>query len=454
MSQTSNKMATRPMFPLLMSMALPPMLSMLLSSLYNIVDSMFVARYSADALTAVSLAFPLQNFALAVSVGSGVGISSYIARKLGEGDRNAADSAVVHGLILAIVHYLFFVLLGLFAAGPFIALFTDSSAIRELGKEYLFIVLVGCVGQQVQIAIEKMLQATGNMVWPMLMQALGCIINIILDPIMIFGLFGCPEMGIAGAAIATVIGQIAAMALSFFALFKAQNQLHLPRGGFRLEGKVIGEIYNVGVPTILMNSLGSVLVTGLNSLLMGFSETAVSVFGIYYRLQTFAFMPVSGLTQGALPIMAYNYGLRSRKRVLDCLRDGLLVSFAILIGCCLLFELLPGQLLGLFGAEDTMLSIGVPALRILALSYLPAALGFCIPTLFQAVGMGRSSLVIFLLRQFVITLPLAWLLAGPMGLTGIWLSFLVAESAAALTAVVLLARLLRRDGVLRAGQTA
>ena len=452
MSQTANKMAAKPMFPLLMSMALPPMLSMLLSSLYNIVDSMFVARYSADALTAVSLAFPLQNFALAVSVGAGVGISSYIARKLGEGDRDAADSAVVHGLILSIAHYLFFVLLGVFAAGPFLALFTDSPAILALGKEYLFIVLVGCVGQQVQIAIEKMLQATGNMVWPMLMQALGCVVNIILDPIMIFGLLGCPEMGIAGAAIATVIGQLAAMALSFFALFKAQNQLHFPRGGFRLRWGVIGEIYNVGAPTILMNSLGSVLVTGLNSLLMGFSETAVSVFGIYYRLQTFAFMPVSGLTQGALPIMAYNYGSRSRKRVLDCLRDGLLVSFAILIGCCLLFVLLPGQLLGLFGADESMLSIGIPALRILALSYLPAALGFCIPTLFQAVGMGRSSLVIFLLRQFVITLPLAWILSGPMGLGGIWLSFLIAEAAAALAAVALLARLRRRDAVLRAVQ--
>ncbi len=450
MNQPANKMATRPVFPLLMSMALPPMFSMLLSSLYNIVDSMFVARYNADALTAVSLAFPLQNFALAVSVGAGVGISSYIARRLGEGDTEAVNSAVSHGLLLSLIHYLLFVLIGFFAAGPFLSLFTDSQKIRALGEEYLFIVLVGCIGQQVQIAIEKMLQATGNMVWPMLMQALGCVVNIILDPIMIFGLFGFPELGIAGAAIATVIGQLAAMLLSFFALYQARGQLHLTRPRLHLRREIVGEIYNVGAPTILMNSLGSVLVTGLNSLLMGFSETAVSVFGIYYRLQTFAFMPVSGLTQGALPIMAYNYGSRSRSRVLACLRDGLFVSFGILAGCCLLFALLPAPLLGLFGANEEMLAIGVPALRLLALSYLPAALGFCIPTLFQAVGRGRSSLVIFLLRQFLITLPLAWLLAGPFGLTGIWLSFLAAESVAALAALVMLARLLRADPILHA----
>ena len=450
MNQSTNKMAVRPVFPLLMSMALPPMFSMLLSSLYNIVDSMFVARYSADALTAVSLAFPLQNFSLAVSVGAGVGISSYIARKLGEGDTEAVNSAVTHGLLLSLAHYLLFVLIGCLAAGPFLSLFTRSAEIRSLGQEYLFIVLVGCVGQQVQIAIEKMLQATGNMVWPMLMQALGCVVNIILDPIMIFGLFGCPEMGIAGAAIATVIGQIAAMLLSFFALYQARGALHLTRPKLRLHPGIIGEIYNVGVPTILMNSLGSVLVTGLNGLLMQFSETAVSVFGIYYRLQTFAFMPVSGLTQGALPIMAYNYGSRARSRVLRCLRDGLFVSFGILIACCLLFVLLPTPLLWLFGADAGMLSIGVPALRLLALSYLPAALGFCIPTLFQAVGRGRSSLVIFLLRQFLITLPLAWLLAGPLGLPGIWLSFLAAETVAALAAVGMLLRLLHTDPILRA----
>ena len=448
MSQSANKMATRPVFPLLMSMALPPMFSMLLSSLYNIVDSMFVARYSADALTAVSLAFPLQNFSLAVSVGAGVGISSYIARKLGEGDTESVNSAVSHGLVLSLIHYLFFVLVGFFAAGPFLSLFTDSPVIYELGKEYLFIVLVGCVGQQVQIVIEKMLQATGNMVWPMLMQALGCVVNIILDPIMIFGLFGFPEMGIAGAAIATVIGQLAAMLLSFFALYQARGHLHLTRPKLQLRLEIVKEIYNVGVPTILMNSLGSVLVTGLNSLLMRFSETAVSVFGIYYRLQTFAFMPVSGLTQGALPIMAYNYGSRSRSRVLTCLRDGLIVSFGILAGCCLLFVLLPSQLLWLFGADSDMLAIGIPALRILALSYLPAALGFCIPTLFQAVGRGRSSLVIFLLRQFLITLPLAWLLAGPLGLTGIWISFIIAEAIAALAAVGMLLRLLHSDAIL------
>ena len=447
-STPNNKMATKPVFPLLMSMALPPMLSMLLGSLYNIIDSMFVARYSADALTAVSLAFPLQNFALAVSVGAGVGISSYIARKLGEGDRDAANSAVAHGLLLSLAHYLVFVLLGLFLTKPFLSLFTSSPVILSLGADYLFIVLVGCVGQQVQIAIEKMLQATGNMVWPMLMQALGCVVNIILDPIMIFGLFGFPEMGVRGAALATIIGQLASMALAFFALFKKEHEVRLDLRRFKFRPSVIGDIYDVGVPTILMNSLGSVLVMGLNSLLMRFSEVAVSVFGIYYKLQTFVFMPVSGMAQGAMPIMGYNYGARSRGRVVACFRDSLIVSAAILAAGNLLFVLLPAPLLALFGAGPEMMAIGVPALRILGCSYLPAALGCCIPTLFQAVGRGRSSLVIFLLRQFAITLPLAWLLAGPMGLAGIWCSFIVAEVAAAAAAGLMLGQLFRRDPVL------
>lgn len=448
-SVSQNKMGTKPMLPLLLSMAFPPMLSMLIQSLYNIVDSIFVARYSENALTAVSLAFPLQTLIVACSVGIGVGTNSYISRKLGEQNQQEADSAVAHGLILAIASSIVFMLAGFFCVRPFLRLFTNDPVIIADGLIYAQLCIGFCWGTFIHICIEKVFQATGKMLIPMAMQAIGAIINIILDPILIFGYYGAPEMGIKGAAIATVIGQLAAMALSVFIFVAFKHDVKLRFKGFRFQGSIIRRILSVAVPNACMNALGSVLVIALNVILIKFSNTAVALFGIYYKLQTFVFMPASGLSQGAMPIMGYNYGARARKRLLECLKYSIGICLLIMGIGVLLFEGAPGFLLSLFNANSEMMKIGVPALRIIALSFLPAAIGFILPTLFQAMGRGMESLVVFLLRQTVITLPLAYLLHGPLGLTGIWISFPIAEGIGAVVAILIYKRLRKKEAILR-----
>lgn len=450
MEQTmnQNKMGTRPIPGLLVSMSLPPMISMLIQSLYNIVDSMFVARYSEDAFTAVSLAFPLQNFILAVAVGTGVGLNSYIARKLGEGRREDANNAVVHGLLLSLVSGLLFVALGAAVIPPFFSLFTEESAVLDYAYSYSYIVVFFAFGQQVHIAVEKVFQATGKMLFPMVFQAVGAILNIILDPIMIFGLFGFPAMGVAGAAAATVIGQMVAMLLSLLALFCFKQEVKADFRRFHLDLRMVKDIYVVGLPSMLMNSLGSVLVMGLNAILVRFSNEAVSAFGLYFKLQTFVYMPVSGLIQGTMPIMGFNYGARQRERLMQAFRLALGITAAIMLLGNLLFLLWPDGLLYLFNAEGKLLELGRDALRIISCGFLPASLGFIIATLFQAMGRGASSLVIFLLRQFAITLPAAFLLAIPLGLTGVWLAFPLAECIAAAVSLVLYSVVRRRDPVL------
>lgn len=443
-----NKMGVKSIPGLLVSMSLPPMVSMLIQSLYNIVDSMFVARYSKDALTAVSLAFPLQNFVLAVAVGTGVGVNSYISRKLGEGKQDEANSAVLHGILLALASALVFILLGALLIPPFFHMFTSDAAVYEYACTYTYIVVFLAVGQLVHIAIEKVFQATGKMIFPMILQAIGAIINIILDPILIFGYYGFPEMGVAGAALATVIGQLASMGLSLFVLLVFKHDVKIDLKKFKFSWAMVGDIYSVGVPTILMNSLGSVLVMGLNAILVGFSKAAVSVFGIYFKLQTFVYMPVSGLIQGTMPILGYNYGAKNRERLLQAFRLAMGITAVIMAAGTLLFAAFPEVLLMIFEADESMMEIGVETLRIISCGYIPATLGFIIATLFQAMGKGGFSLMIFLLRQFIITLPLAFLLAGPLGLTGVWISFPVAEVAAAVVSLCMYRQVKGRDPVL------
>ena len=430
-----NKMATKPVFPLLMSMAFPPMLSMLVQSMYNIVDSMFVARFSQDALTAVSLAFPLQNLVLAVAVGAGVGVNSYISRKLGARDQDAANAAVTHGFLLSFAHAAFFIIFGLVAIKPFFRLFTDSAEIFSLACDYSYIVVLGAFAQLFHIMVEKLLQA------------IGAIANIILDPILIFGLFGAPRMGVRGAAIATLLGQMLSMTLSLLVFFLRDQDVRVDLKKFKPDLHAVAQIYAVGVPTMLMNALGSVLVTLLNSILIRFSELAVSVFGVYFKLQTFVFMPVSGLTQGALPIMGYNYGAQNRKRLLATLRCAVLVAVGIMAAGNLLFALAPDKLLLLFDASPDMLGIGVPALRIISCSYVFAAIGLIFSNLFQAVGKGTYSLTVFLMRQLIVVVPLAFLLSRTMGLNGIWVAFPIAEAAGAVAAVVFFLFFRRKDAI-------
>lgn len=443
-----NKMAVRPVFPLLMSMAIPPMISMLIQSLYNIVDSMFVAKIGEDALTAVSLAFPVQTLIVACSVGIGVGVNSYISRSLGREDQEGADSAVAHGLLMASFVAVLFIIAGQFLLEPFFRLFSDDPAILADAITYTNICLTFCAGSFIHICIEKVFQSTGSMIFPMLLQALGAITNIILDPIMIFGLFGFPAMGVKGAAVATVIGQHTAMLASLLVFLLGKFAVRLDLRNFHFSWKMIRDIASIAIPNSCMNALGSVLVMGLNSILIGFSNTAVSLFGIYYKLQTFVFMPASGLTQGAMPIMGFSYGAGNGKRLQHTLSISLRVCFVIMAVGCVLFMAAPEWLLGLFDASEEMLAIGVPALRIISVSFLPATIGFILPTMFQSMGQGGYSLIVFLLRQLVITLPAAAILSSPFGLTGIWASFILAESVAAGAAFLFYEKLRRTDPVL------
>ena len=434
---SSNAMGTRPVLPLLLSMSVPPMISMLIQSMYNVVDSIFVARLSQNALTAVSLAFPLQNLVLAVAVGLGVGLNACIARSLGAGDPEKANDAAAHGLVFTTIHALLFVLVGVFGTRPFLQMFTTDPEVLEMGCQYSYIVICLSFGSLYHIFIEKIFQATGNMVAPMILQGVGAIINIVLDPILIFGLFGLPAMGVPGAAIATVAGQMTACALAVALFVKGDCPVRIHMKGFRLKGAVAAQVYSVAVPSGLMVALPSLLVGMLNAILSAFSQTAVAVFGAYFKLQTFVYMPASGLVQGMRPIMSFNYGAGRRDRMHQILRSSLLVTGGIMLVGWLLFTLLPGPIMALFGADARMSAMGASALRIISLGFVVSTIGFVLAGAFEALGKGVQSLTVSMIRQLIVIPPLAWALSKPFGLAGVWASFPIAELLAAVVAVVL-----------------
>ena len=434
---SSNAMGTRPVLPLLLSMSVPPMISMLIQSMYNVVDSIFVARLSQNALTAVSLAFPLQNLVLAVAVGLGVGLNACIARSLGAGDPEKANDAAAHGLVFTTIHALLFVLVGVFGTRPFLQMFTTDPEVLEMGCQYSYIVICLSFGSLYHIFIEKIFQATGNMVAPMILQGVGAIINIVLDPILIFGLFGLPAMGVPGAAIATVAGQMTACALAVALFVKGDCPVRIHMKGFRLKGAVAAQVYSVAVPSGLMVALPSLLVGMLNAILSAFSQTAVAVFGAYFKLQTFVYMPASGLVQGMRPIMSFNYGAGRRDRMHQILRSSLMVTGGIMLVGWLLFTLLPGPIMALFGADARMSAMGASALRIISLGFVVSTVGFVLAGAFEALGKGVQSLTVSMIRQLIVIPPLAWALSKPFGLAGVWASFPIAELLAAVVAVVL-----------------
>ena len=439
--QETNKMGIRPVFPLLMSMAFPPMLSMLIQALYNIVDSMFVAQIGEHALTAVSLAFPIQTLIIACAVGIGVGVNSYIARKLGEKKQDEANSAVLHGLLLALVGSLLFILLGIFGIPAFFKMFTSDALIYEEACAYTYICVFFCFGCFFHICIEKVFQSTGKMIFPMAIQAIGAIINIILDPIMIFGWFGFPALGVQGAAIATVIAQITSMAMSFFVLLSREHDVKVDVKHFHFHMDCIKKILAVGVPNACMNALNSFLVMGLNTILIGFSNAAVAVFGIYFKLQSFIFMPIFGLNNGMIPIIAYNYGSRSKKRIMDTAKLSIAIAIGIMLLGLVIFQVFTPQLLMLFNASDSLLEIGIPALRTISLSFLFA--GYCIITgsVFQALGNGVYSLIISVARQLLCILPLAYIFSHVWGLHAVWFAFPMAEIISTLLTSILFKRI-------------
>ncbi len=420
----SEKMGTVPVGRLLAGMSLPAMLSMLVQSLYNVVDSYFVSKLGEEAFTAVSIAFPMQLLTLAFAVGVGIGTNSLIARKLGEGKVDEATVTARTGLFLAIFNAAVFVIIGLVVSGPFISLFSDNPKVISMGTTYLTIVTAASAGMFIEIIHSKTLQATGNMLIPMISQLIGAIINIILNPILIFGWFGLPGLGIAGSAVATVIGQLTAMTYVMTMFRLKSHDIHLTLKGLKLKKENVIDIYKVGAPAIVMNAIGSLTTTGMNAILMSFSETAIAVLGIYFKLQSFVFMPVFGLTQGAMPIMAYNFGANKKKRFYKTFYISLTVTIIIMSLGLLMFQLIPGRLLSIFGQES---DIGIYALKTVSLCFLPAAFGIIITTMFQAVGHGMKSLVMSLLRQLVFILPGAFLLGKIFGLNGVWYCYPFAE---------------------------
>ena len=409
---------------LIMKLSLPLMLSMLIQALYNVVDSIFVARVSETALTAVSLAFPLQSLMIAFGIGTAVGVNSYLARKLGEKRQEEAEAAADNGLFLAILTWLAFALFGLFGTKPFISIFTDDPEIISLTWDYASICLIFSFGIFIDITAERIMQATGDSIHPMITQSLGAITNIILDPVFIFG-FG---MGVKGAAIATVIGQIVSMIFALYFVKKNKYvSLHLSLKKFRPSGKIIKEIYSVGIPTIIMNSVGTVSVSAMNSILISFTPTAVSVLGVYFKLQSFIFMPVFGLQAGVIPIIAYNYGARKKTRMTSTLKTGGTIAVLIMVLGFLLFQFCPSFLLSLFAASDEMLKIGIRALRIISLCFIPAAISISVTSVFQATGVGYAAMIVSIVRQIIVLLPVAWLLKATGILDNVWLSYAIAE---------------------------
>lgn len=426
-TERENKMGVMPENRLLLSMSLPMMISMLVQALYNIVDSVFVSYINENALTAVSLAFPIQSLLIAFGVGTGVGVNALLSRALGEKDFDTVNKSAMNGIFLAIVTYVVFLAVGLFAARPFYLGQTKDVQIVEYGIQYLRIVCIFSLGMLMQMMLEKLLQSTGKTVFTMITQSVGAVINIIFDPILIFGLAGFPKLGVAGAAAATIFGQCVACALALFFNLKYNREIRLKLQNLKPDARIIRKIYAVGVPSIIMQAIGSVMTYGMNRILIGFSSTATAVFGVYFKVQSFVFMPVFGLNNGMVPIIAYNFGAGRRDRVVKTVK--LSVGYALLIMAVgtVIFQLAPQFLLGLFNASDNMLSIGIVALRTISVGFLFAAFGIVSSSLFQALGNGVYSMFVSLTRQLIVLLPVAWLLARTGNLGLVWCAFPIAE---------------------------
>ena len=444
MPRTENKMGVMPVGKLLISMSLPIMISMLVQALYNVVDSMFVAQINENALTAVSLAFPIQNLMIAVSTGTGVGINALLSRSLGARDYESANRAATNGLFVMMLSSIPFILFGLFGANAFMRAQTDIAEIVEYGTEYLRVVCMLSVGIFGQIAFERLLQSTGRTVHTMITQSIGAIINIILDPILIHGWFGLPAMGIAGAAIATVIGQWVSgiMVIIFNLKFNPEVQLH--KKYLPLEGKTVAAILTVGIPSIVMNGIGSVMNFGINQILQGFAETATGVFGVYFKLQSFFFMPLFGLNNATISIIAYNYGARKPQRITKTLKISCTAALCLMTVGLLVFQFFPDVLLGMFNPSQAFLEIGRVALRTISWSFPIAAICIALGASFQALGNGIYSTIVSLCRQLVVLLPVAYLLSLTGEVQRVWLAFPIAEVVSGTVTFICFTRIYRQ----------
>ena len=438
-----NKMGYMPIPKLLYSMALPMMISMLVQAMYNIVDSIFVARISEEALTSVSLAFPMQNLMIGVGTGIGIGTNALLSRKLGERDLETADRSAMQGIFLSVCAYVLFAILGLTVIGPFFRGQTQVPEIIQGGIRYLTIICLCSFGLFGQMIMERLLQSTGLTFYSMITQMSGAIINIILDPIMIFGLFGFPRMGIAGAAAATVFGQFSATALAVYFNLTRNKEIHFRWQNIRPDPVMIRQILLIGVPSLIMVAIGSIMTFFMNRILGVFTSTAVAVFGVYFRMQSFIMMPVFGLNGGMIPIIAYNYGAKKRERIIQTIRLSVITAMAVMLAGMMLLQLFPGKMLLLFDASENMLSIGIPAFRTISLSFVMA--GYCIvaSSVFQAFGRSVLGMIMSLVRQLFVLLPAAWLLSRTGNVNLVWWAWPLAELAAVLISTLFLRKINR-----------
>ena len=443
--QQENKMGVMPVGRLLFTMSLPIMISMLVQALYNVVDSMFVARVSENALTALSMAFPIQNLMIAVSTGLGVGLNAVLSRALGAKDSKGVNNAATNGIMLMFICGLLFMLGGVTVVRPYFEMQTDIEEIVTSGIDYTTIVMVGSMGIFMQIPFERLLQSTGRTMLTMISQGTGAIINIIFDPIFIFGYFGFPKMGVAGAAYATILGQWIAAVLGLIMNIRMNPEVSISMKGFKPHGATLRRILSIGIPSVVMQSIGSVMTFLMNQILIVFSSTAVAVFGVYFKLQSFVFMPVFGLNNGTVPIVAYNFGARKGDRMKKTIKYSICAAIGIMICGALLFQSIPDKLLMLFDASDEMLRLGVPALRIISLGFPLAGFGIGAGSVFQALGYSVYSMVISLIRQLVVLIPCAYLIGQVTGdVTGVWWAFFIAEAVSLVVSALYLRRVNRK----------
>lgn len=431
-----NKMGVMPVRKLLITMALPMMASMLVQALYNVVDSIFVSRLSEDALTAVSMAFPMQNLMIGVASGIGVGTNALLSRYLGKKEPEKANEIAMHGIFLIICSCILFLLIGVFLTRPFFLMQGAKGEIVTYGQDYLEIILICSFACFFQIIFERLLQSTGRTIYSMYTQGTGAIINIILDPIMIFGLCGFPKMGIRGAAIATVTGQFVAAVMALIFNRKVNKELHITFRHFRLSLRKVGQILLIGVPSVIMIAIGSIMTVCINKILGAFTSTAVAVFGAYFKLQSFVFMPIFGLNSGMVPIIAFNYGAKKYDRVMETVKHAVIFAVSIMLFGLVCVQLFPKQMLLLFDASDNMLGIGIPAMRIISISFIFA--GYCIiaSSFFQALGNGFYSMMVSFIRQLIFLVPLAYLLSKTGNINLVWFAWPIAEIASVVVSTI------------------
>ncbi|MCD8329806.1 MAG: MATE family efflux transporter, partial [Lachnospiraceae bacterium] len=446
--EQQNKLGTMPMPQLVLNMSLPLMISLLVQSLYNIVDSIFVARLGEEALTAVSLAYPIQLLMIAVSVGTSVGVNALLSRSLGAKEYETTGKAATSGLLLAFAGTLVFLLLGVFCAGWFVQMFTSDAVIGAYCRQYLTICMIFCAGTFIGTMYQRFLQSTGDTFDSMLSLVSGAVTNLVLDPLLIFGLLGLPALGIRGAAIATVIGQWVSGAVAVILNKKHNPLVRVQLRGFHPEGRIFAQIYKVGFPTILTQAMGSIMLSAVNAILISYSATAVAFFGVYYKLQSFLFMPMNGMGQAAIPIAGYNLGAGKRERVLGLLKTMLPTAVVLSLIISVIFFAIPGPLLRIFSASDDMLALGVPALRIICGTFAFASVTKNLGYRVSGLGNGVVNMLGTALRQCILLVPCIWIFSRQFGVGYAWYAFWVSEVLATLYAVWATVRELRRKGIL------